>query len=442
MIDLQRRNEDGIALITAMFVSFIALTLIAVMFTQVVHTNESTGRDRRITSAFHAAEAGIDAAIARLAGDRLYAGGTGNVTAGGTTVGSYSTSISDPGPGVTNRRAIIAQGTSQSGARTLKQVVELVPLAGFDYAMFSASTLGVSNHFTTIGSIYSASAATVNSNSIITGDVVSPSNITTSNGTTVTGDVWSGGNVVIGNGTTVTGNVLATGSAMIVGKVTGDVRAASITNTGTIQGQQIIAAQPSPATRTLPTFTFNATNYSPPPVAMTSLAFQTCWNTGVGCPIGVSRTSMSGTYYITDGGTVTGPNQKTTLTGDLTIITNGILNISRDFNGATSAPYKLVVISTSTSTSPPAVTWTNNVTNPPNIQTFIYSTGLVTFSNLKTFNGIVYAGAIQSDQQFTIAYEPSLRNVLPGFTWNLAAAGEYEIKPLTWRECAGPTNCG
>lgn len=439
------REERGASLITAMFVSFVMMALVALMFTQVIHTNESTGRDRQRTTVFHVAEAGIDQAIAQLKVNPAYAGTgatPGTVTANGATIGTYSTTVIDPGPGITSDRvirstAVLSSGTQQ---RTVKATVRLAPLGGFDFAIFSASTLGVSNNLTVVGSTYSAQAATLQNNTTITGDVTSPQNITTANNSTINGNVWSGGNIVISTGTTVTGNVLATGSVTLQNnaKVTGDVRAASITNNGTIQGLTVLASQPAPATRTLPTFTYNAADYpapTGPPVNTTSTGFQTCWQTGVGCPLGVSRTAMKGVYYITDGGTVTGPTQRTTLSGDLYIITNGRVVIDRDFNTATSDTYRLVIISTSTSTSPAAITWSNNVSLPPNIQTFLYTPGAVTFNNLKSFSGIVYGGVVQTDQNFTLSYEPALRDVINGFTWDLSSSGAYEIKPVSWEEC-------
>ncbi len=439
-------NESGATIITALFVSFVMMALIALMFTQVIHSGESTGRDRRATTVFHVAEAGIDKSISELATNPAFSGGSGSVTAGGQSIGTYATTVIDPGPGVTNDRQITSTGTLGVLTRRIRQTVRLNPLGGFDYAIFSSSTLSFSQNLTVVGSTYSAQPTTLQNNTTITGDLSSPNNITTANNSTINGDVWSGGNVVISTGTTVTGNVLATGSVTIQnnGKVTGDVRAASITNNGTIQGQQVLASQPSPAIRTLPTFTYNPLNYPAPvgpPVNMTSNQFQTCWQTGVGCPLGVSRTAMRGVYYITDGGTITGPVQKTTLSGDLYIITNGIITIQRDFDTATNDVYRLAIISTSASMSPAAITWSNNVTTPPNIQMFVYTPGKVDFNQQKSFYGIVYGGQVETDNQFTITYEPALRDVISGFAWSLSSAGAYEIKPLVWQECANAVTC-
>jgi len=440
-----RGDERGASLVTAMFVSFVMMGLVALMFSQVIHTNQSTGLDRQRTTVFHIAEAGVDQAISQLALNPSYAGtGTSpvSITANGASVGSFTSTVVDPGPGVTSDRVIRSTGTLASGSqvRTVKATVRLAPLGGFDYAIFSGSTFTVSNFFTVVGSTYSAQPTSLQNNTTITGDVTSPLDITTSNNSTINGNVWSGGNIVISTGTTVTGNVLATGSVTVQNnaKVTGDVRASSITNNGTIQGQQVLAGQPSPATQTLPTFVYDAADYpapTGPPVNTTSSGFEACWSTGVGCPLGVSRTAMKGVYYISDGGTITSPNQRTTLTGDLYIITNGRITIQRDFTTATNATYRLVIISTSTSTSPAAITWSNNVSLPPNIQTFIYTPGKITFNQLKTFNGIVYGGVVQADQNFTITYEPSLRDILTGFEWDLSSSGNYEIKPVSWEEC-------
>lgn len=440
-------SERGASLITAVSVSFVMLALVALMFTQVVHTNQVTGADRRRVGVFHVAEAGIDEAVARLALNPAFSGSAAvPVTAAGETVGTYTTTVVDPGPGVTSDRVIVSTGTLTSGSegRTIRQSVRIVPLGGFDYALFSASGMALSNRMNLVGSTYSRDSTTLANDTTITGDLTSPENITTSNRSTINGDVWSGGNVVISTGTTVTGNVLASGSVTIQNnaKVNGDVRAASIVNNGTIVGQQVLSSQPSPALRTLPSYLYNPLDYQNPPgppVETTSAGFQACWQTGIGCPVGVSRTAMHGVYHMADGGTLTGPNLRTTLNGDLIIISNGPIVIQRDFITATSGTYRLVIITTSASISPAAITWTNNVSTPPNIETFVYAVGKVDFQNLKTFSGIVYAGDVETDQNFTLTYTPSLRDYVKGFTWDLSSAGAYEVKPLTWEECVSPS---
>ncbi|MGH2830942.1 MAG: hypothetical protein ACRDJM_10715, partial [Actinomycetota bacterium] len=157
--------------------------------------------------------------------------------------------------------------------------------------------------------------------------------------------------------------------------------------------------------------------------------------------LGVSHTAMHGVYHITDGATIVGPNQKTTLDGDLFIITNGRVEIRRDFDTVSKGTYRLVIVSTSTSMSPAAILWSNNITMPPNVQTLLFTYGLAEFTQLKTFSGIVYAGRVDTDNNFSITYEPSLKTTVPGFDWDLSSARAYEIRPLAWTECRSPTQC-
>lgn len=431
------RDESGFSLVTGLAIVFTSMLLIQVLMSHAVHVGEQTGNDRRRTQAFHIADAGIDRALSMLATDPNFSGSAEDVTAGGTTIGSFSTTVG-PIAGVPSDRTIRSTGTSTGGqgqARTIETSVTLVPLGSFEFALFSASTMSLNQHFAVQGSTFSAESITLSSHSDVIGDVISPANVVTGNNSTITGIVWAGGDVTIANGTTVNGNVLATGNVTVFGKVAGDVRAATITvSSGTIGGQQVPGVSiPKPLVRTLPTYTYNPLDYSPTPVEYVSAdAFNAYWT--------ASRTAMSGVFHVTDftGGRIIGPNQRTTLTGDLTIITDRPIEIPRDFESSTGDTRRLVVISTYEGSSPDAVKWTNNITMPPNVEVFIHTTGTANFANQKDFHGIVYAQRLIQDQHFTITYEPDVLSVLSGFTWDLSSATAYDLKPGVWHECNAP----
>lgn len=428
------RNESGTSMVTVLAVSSIMLLLIAVMMTQVMHAGDQTGRDRTRTQAFHVAEAGLAHAYASLATDPTFAGATQAVAAGGVNVGTFTTEV--VAGGAPAERVVTSTGTAEDGQlRRITQGVTLEPLGGFNFALFSATTTTSSQHLVVQGDSFANQATTLAQHAVIVGDLVSPDDITTANNSTIDGDIRSGGDVVVASGTTVNGNIRATGTATVRGVVEGDVQAATIVlDGGTINGQAIAGSTvPVPRARTLPTFTYSPADYLPAiPVETNVLTFNAYW--------AANRTNMAGVFHVTDvAGTVTGPNQRTTLTGDLTIITDRPIQISRDFVSSDGMPRRLVIVSTSTSHSPPAVSLTNNITMPPNVQTFIFTNGTVSFGNQKDFHGIVYANRIEQGQFFTVTFEQSLQTTPPpGFTWDTASAGEFDLVLGVWRECNGP----
>lgn len=446
-----RNDESGFSLVTALAIGFTFLMLITVLLTQVIHAGQQTGRDRTRTAAFHVAEAGIDAAMSQLVSDPSLVQTSGNatvtaaadqpVTANGVSLGTYTVSVS-PVAGSPQQRLVASVGTSlgDGGSRRIEQTITLVPLGSFDYAIFSASTMDLNQHLKVTGWGYAVNGFTLAQNTNFFGNLVTPSDVTTGNNSTIQGDIWSGGNVVVASGTTVNGNVIATGTVTVSGRVNGDVRAQAVDITGGIVGGTVVEGvnNPAPRTQSLPLFTYNPANYTPAPTEYASAAsFNTFWAD--------NNEAMSGVYHVTDstGGSIAGPNQKTTLNGDLTIITDRPITVSRDFESNNGEVRRLVIISTFPCCSPNAVTWTNNVTLPGNVETFVYTTGKAQFSNQKNFHGIVYAQELQQDQFFTVTYEPDVLRYLTGFSWDLTSAGQYDLQPGVWHECNGvDASCG
>lgn len=426
------RDERGTSVVPLLSIAFTVLALVGVVLAQVVHLGQQTGLDRRRTQAFHVAEAGIDRAFRGLAADPGFSGSSEDVSAGGITIGGFQTQVSVTGD---LERLVVSTGTAGGDTRRIAQTVTLDPLGEFDFALFSNTSISASEHLIVGGDTFSNDTATFLQHTDVVGNIVSPSSVTTGNNSTIDGDIRSGGDVFIHRGTTVNGNVYATGDVTVEGHVTGDVQAQSITACdGCIEGTATAGVSvPAPLTRSLPTYTYNPIDYWPDvPTEMDPATFTAYW--------AANRTAMSGVFHVTGPtGDILGPVQRTTLAGDLTIITDRPVAIQRDFVTSDGSTRRLTVISTSTSDSPPAIDWTNNVTLPPTVQTFIYSLGTVRFANQKNFHGIVYAQRIEQGQFFTVTFEPDLREDPPkGFTWTLASALEFDILPGVWRECNDP----
>lgn len=426
------RDERGASLITMLAVSAIVLMLAAVMLTSVGRLSASSGRDRTRTESFHVAEAGIDRALSQLASNPSFPGDSGVVTAGGQTVGSYATTVTTPA-GAPDDRLIVSEGTpaAGTGTRRVALTVRLVPIGSFEFPHKSASSLTAGSTLVVTGPTYATSALSLPAHTSLVGDVISPANITTGSSTTINGLVWSGGNVVIASGATVNGNVYASGTVTVSGAVTGDVRAQSIVvSGGSVAGTQTPGAGVlGPATRSLPAFTYNPADYVAP-VTMTAAAFNSYW--------ALNRTAMSGTFYINDPtAVIVGPALRTTLTGDLRIITTGRIVLQSDFASLAGASRRLSLISTAACCAVDAIAWTGTTILPPSIQVFAYTTGLIRLTGAKTIRGVIEAQRIIEPSSMTLTYEPAFAfQPPPGFTWNTASAGAFDVRPGVWRDCS------
>lgn len=425
------RDERGASIVTSLAVATIGLMLTTILLVQVEHLGKQTSRDRGRTQAVHVAEAGLDHALANLALDPAFAGETETVTAAGAAIGTYTTTVTTP-IGAPDDRTIVSEGHAAvtGERRRVAMTVSLLALGSFSFTQKSASTLTAGQNLTTIGSTYARNSLTLPQHATINGDVISPGSITTAASSTINGLVWSGADVTVASGTIVNGNVFASGGVTVSGTVTGDVRAASITLAGgTIGGTAVApASYPAPLARTLPTFTYQATNYLPAPVVMTSAAFSAHW--------ALNRTAMSGTYFISDLGAVTGPLLATTMTGDLTIITAGPLVLNGGFATTLGATRRLTLISTAACCVPDAITWTGDRILPPQVRIFVYTTGMLRFTGRKTFQGLIEAQEIVEGAYTNVTFDVSMQSSPPpGFTWSLSSAGLWDLRPGVWRDC-------
>src|SRR5439155_1335676 len=200
----------------------------------------------------------------------------------------------------------------------------------------------------------------------------SPGGIAGANKMTVSGDVYATGDMTLANNAVVNGSVTSLGSVTTANNSTigGDIRAAN-----------------------------NVTLDNP-------------------------STTVLGNVYA-------GGNW--TMTGDTTIYADGPISLSRDMTNGAGHPIKLTIVSDFTDTpSTPAISMSNNVTLPDDVEVVYYAkNGSVKFNNLKHFTGAVYASSITLDQQFTLTFQPV---TLPGFNFDLASSTHFTIQAGAFKE--------
>ena len=427
-------DERGFGVPMALFVALIVFALGATWAQIGVHDATLSVHERGWEQAVNAAEAGVNAAMSQLTLDPDYAG-TSGVLAGDT--GEWITTVepiatSDPSD---KRRRIVATGyaPSQTAAnvevRKLEAEVDLESIDGFDYGLFAGDgTVTGSNHMTVNGDVYSTHGIALQNNSDVNGHVVTPAYVTTSNNSLITGDIRAGGNVTINDSqTTIQGSVFSGGSAIINGHVVGSVQAAgSVTVGGAVDGT-VAPNSPPPEVRVegLPTFTWDAANYSPTPTTWSNAtAFYADWSTKA-----LANLPFNGHHKINDTAALN-LDMKWKMDADVTIVTDGKVTLSREIVNATAGILNLVVITTSTS----GIEFTNNVTIPDSIHVLLFApNGSVDFRNLKHFAGAVYGKSIDVDQNFTLTFA---RPAAPGFSWTSARAVHHRVVVRVLREIA------
>ena len=477
-----RRDERGVAMVTALMVVLVVFATGALWMQQSVHNTQQSGLERAREQALAAAEAGLNRMMSQLSTNandctNSFTGSpaaplTGTISGGGEYEVAFpqtgDTQYLDCSNGAEFRRYIIARGYAPSKAsavarRQVEQQIDLVGTDGFKYALFAASG-GVTgaNQITVRGDAYSTAPVTITNNSTITGNLTAQSSATLTGSTTVTGRVWAGGAVDVnttGTGSGVGGDVwTSVGGINVVSRIGGNAQAAgSITGTGTVGGSRIPNSPTAPPpTLTLPTFTWSSLNYTSPCIWSTSLppacdpsstattpagAFQSYFNGRLSNFSGVHRITSCGSPYSSFsctpsvGGITFGNNW--TMTADTTVVSDGPITISRDIS--TGSAGNLVIISkypgtlcTTAGTACNAVSLTNNWTIPSTVKVLIYAEyGCVDVDNLKTFTGTIYARCIDLDNNFDLTYYPSTP---PGFDWSTASSVHFIIQARTFRE--------
>lgn len=423
-------DERGVGVVTALMVTLVVFA-VGVTWTGVgIHEVQSSSYERQREQALNAAEAGVNMAVGRLASDQSYAGGSGVL---GDNTGRYSVAVApvNPSDPANLGRIITSTGTSAKATRKVQQQVAIVPDTGFKYALF-ASPQGITgdNNLTVTGDVYSYADVSFSNFSKVFGTVVSLGNVTTANNCTIGGDVKAAGNVTIsGPSTTVTGSVYAGGDVTVYGKVQGDVQAGgtvTVAGTGSVAGtitQRL--APPAPPALVPPTFSWSSANYPSPQTWPAAAAFNASW--------ALNRNAFGGAHRVLGGDSVLNTvslDQKTTLTGDTTIVTDGPVSISRDI--ANSSPGNVTLVVVSFSSQYPAIDFSNNVTLPTSVDVLFFApNGTVRFNNLKDFHGTVYAKQIVLSQQFTLAWSPVKP---PGFTWGPQSSAHATVQLQTFRE--------
>jgi len=271
-----RRDQRGVAMVTALLVSMIVLSLALVAMALSLHSSSSSSYDKKRTQAIDAAEAGLNSFYSQLQttpaasmpcpvnpGDPnesvdlpngsfehfdLYVSffnewppaatsdlTCGQVQAGANPIAAQIKSVGSAG--VVSTQTIVQ--------RTMESVVHLTPLyGGFNKAIFSNSQLNFGNKFTlngytgNDGDVYTNGDFTLGNNTLIKGSVYSQGAATISQGV-INANVWANNAVDLSSGIQVLGNATSSTSSITLSSnstIFGDAKAGTTISGGTING--------------------------------------------------------------------------------------------------------------------------------------------------------------------------------------------------------------
>jgi cytoskeletal protein CcmA (bactofilin family) len=450
-------REEGIAMVIALMVSFVVLTLSIVVVGQSIHSLEASSYDRERTLSVHAAEAGINdwfhylqatpiesyACSARTG--TLDTSGTATFSATATFLDGSEVAMNCPFSQISYPTYVLIRSEGRANGdvpRTIETFVRLTPQRGG----FDAAVLSVRN--TTFEQNVSVSAAEGASDGdvyVLDGDLVVTQSMSVSgsvyvpyggasigNNTVIVGDLWVRDDVDLQNPAVVEGDVLSTtGDVYGDGHIFGDVVAAGTVDTSNLDiegvSTQATVVDDVP-TQTFPQITGNTTIWTNAGYTLVNAAdLSVTWGTNQCYRAYEYIKNRWGAFgyasgnivvRITDGCTFKPPAatvQKITLRGNLAILSDGGYEFRNQINwlaGGT-VPRDLFLISTykdpatCASNDPKDIYIGNRATfEYPYVSVLFYTPCAAEMNNQNNFSGQVMGGTVDVGMNFSMEYRP------------------------------------
>lgn len=430
-------DERGIGVPTALFVGLTVFALGGLWAQIGIHDVQLSAYERGREQAVNAAEAGINMAMNQLTTDASYASGSGVLAA---SAGEFDVTVEaiDTGNPDDIRRKIVATGyapdrdSESHSVRKLEAEVAVNPTDGFDFALFSeVLPISLGNGAEVDGDVYAANGLDSGNNAEFLGAITTSGGVQLGNDAVVSGSIRADGTVSVGNNSSLQQNVYAGGDVSLADGTTvaGFVQSGGVVNMGNgtsvAGGVAQHSAPPEVETLSVPTFTWNAANYTPNGVTWSSTAaFYASWkaDANAGLP-------FHGHHRIGDADKLV-LDAKWKMDNDVTIVTGGDVVIERDITNSTSNVLDLVIISTHAN----GVEIKNGVTIPDSIRLLVVApNGKVTINNAKHLTGAVYADEIDAGNEMDVTWAPVLA---PGFSWVDASSTHYDVVVHVLREVA------
>jgi len=468
-------DERGIAMVTALLVSMVVLTLSIALASLSLHNSTASGLDRKRLLAVNAAEAGIDVTFGMMQHPTAFAplpcgtpvtGTLPSVTYSATVdyyavyppAGSPMTCplLSNPAGAVITSTGMSPPGSARASIRKMQTLVRLAASGqGSSYlgAVYGGRSITITGSQGATISGFAANDANLNTpgpwtcgnNATIQGSVFAGS-VSQSGGCDVSQDVWGNTTVGVSSGTSnpstvghdlisSTSTIALSGTAHVYGNATSGTTCSGCTTggggrvSGSVTTNHVSPAPPVPP---FPTMGYN-------PADWTDKGF-TIAPTQPNCPATkafVLNPPTATDYVVRTGCDLQFNNNETmNLQGDLAIVTDGNVKANNNFiiNSLDGQPHTLFLFVPVT-TYPSACTagnmdFGNQVTGTPagTITISVYTPCDVKFTNATGINGQIIGGRdISITNDFRMGFAPI---DIPG----LVQTGGFNVDIAYFRE--------
>jgi hypothetical protein len=429
-------EERGVALITAMLVSMVVVTLGVTSVTLAIHNTEQSARSRERVESIAVAEAGINYYFSHLqsgAADTFECSISQSLA--GTPDAQFQATVTfydEDGeelacPLTVDEPAsalITSVGTSlgEDPARAMEAFVNLVPIRGTpfgDFAVYSDASptfnsntqiFGGDSHD---GNVYTNGNAVIESNAQMYGDVWAQGFVQLEGNSEVKEDVWSGTYVQMDQTSRVLGNARAATSYLNLdtgAHVFGDGRAGGPITLGSgaaIDGIQVPNTATDPPTPIeFPEFTYDPAAWADPDAGAYSIqlpsdctAARTFINSGL-TGNWVVRIPFPCDLNITTG-------QSPTLRGNLAIISDGSLTMSSNSEfKSDGGNHTLHLIFGLGEVDPCGITFRSNTKIASGIKTLLYTPCDINLdSNSLVVEGQMFAGGVNFNSNSDLTFD-------------------------------------
>jgi hypothetical protein len=226
----RRRDEQGIAMITAILATFVVMALSLTSIQLSRHNTDASSYDRARVQAVHAAEAGLDLTLSAMQSTSSASlPCTQSGTLAGTPARAWSASVSyyatSDGTGaalacpvasnaIAGSALVTSIGTVGAGLRsarrTMETLVKLTPIyGGFDKAIFSNQTPSLANNLDVHGNtgndanFYTNGSFNCSNGFSLQGSLFVQGSITLSNACSIVVDAWANNAMTFQNNTVI-----------------------------------------------------------------------------------------------------------------------------------------------------------------------------------------------------------------------------------------------
>ena len=433
-----RKEEQGIAMVTAILVSAVVLILSTAVVQLSLHNSDASAYDRNRVQSIHAAEAGVDYYLSLLSATggqsppctltKTLAGSPGSFTVSPLFYNAGGAPLTCPlDPGVVPATVLLnSVGSSTSGRpRTMQAYAKLTVTQGSTFdnaaAIFGDSSVTLNARTRVGGSqyndadVYTNGPANLSAGSVIYGSLYAQGAISAGSTAEVKREAWSGSSITLANETRIGGSATSTSTISMgyTSRISGDAKASGAISGGVVDGYRSpnTPGLTAPPSRSYPVFVFKPLDWS-----AAGYTNQQTFTGATGCSNAVNyiRSTWTGGSLLVRVGagcTLTFP-QKTTINvkGNLAIISDAPVLIQTQTRFApspASSTFDVFLFGGLSGTAPCDIRTDSNAGFNPGLTTMFYvpaACGIDLASNTALTQGQLLGGTVTFNASAGFAY--------------------------------------